>query len=381
MTVSDISIIGGGPRGLSVALYALSRNLTVELFDPKPLSSWHTQNIISNILMRSPVSFDLVNFLPELSQFSLAKYLGYAVDYTSMSQKDVELCDIEVDRNKFYSYLEHIFKYLLSQKNFKYYSKRITNISQNFIRSNRNEYAYRNLVLSSGNYLNRIKYPSWIDYNNLSKKIVSLNSIKHISNCKILVVGSGQGAAEAVQYLASYNEVSWVVKKLPLVTKYPVPDYKYWGVKSALSNYYSNYLKTWNSKLNYLSKIKKWQPSITPKIKSELDRLDYELIQINSNVDLLKVNSDYDFVICITGYQLNYSLIRKLFDSNFLPIKHSYIPNTLDITNNFKVRNLDKVYVTGNLALSYDGPRQGSLISSGITSKTIVEDIIKRENG
>ena len=55
---------------------------------------------------------------------------------------------------------------------------------------------------------------------------------------------------------------------------------------------------------------------------------------------------------------------------------NSYISNLPDISNHFKINTIKgNWYVSGILATGFDGSRQHSFISAGITAKEIIEDI------
>jgi thioredoxin reductase len=55
----NITIIGAGPRGLSIALYALYKNYNVTLIDSTPLHTWTSNYLISDLEMRSPLSYKI----------------------------------------------------------------------------------------------------------------------------------------------------------------------------------------------------------------------------------------------------------------------------------------------------------------------------------
>jgi hypothetical protein len=375
----EIHILGAGPRGLSVAILALSKGLSVTLIDKDPLSSWHQDNLISDIEMRSPASFDLVSFLPKYSQFSLTNYLGYDLQFSS--QKEVEECNIKVKRSQFYGYIEFIFNKLLEHPSFTFVSEEVKGISQEHIFTSKDIIGYQHLVLALGNKFNDIKIPLWIKNRDLKFKLKSASEVLNSSSevRDVLVVGSGQGAAEVAAYLQSHDyNVDWVVNKYPLINKYPLPTYKEWGMRSGLSNYYKKYLSNWNLKANYLKKIKGWQPSITPKIKEELDIYKPNRILVKSFSDLDKLKSNYDAVICLSGFYLNKEKLSNFGKVSTEIDLHPYFNNFVNISSNFKLKGkrLKGVYTTGILATGYDGPRQNSLISAGITADIIIEDVI-----
>lgn len=368
-----ITIIGAGPRGLSTALYALHKGHTVNLIDPDPLHTWNTNYIISNLQMRSPVTFDLVTYIEELQDFSLANFLNIPYTFTS-KQCIIEFNNIKVSRSHFSSYLQFILKKITSKINL--IKKKVIDVIENNVYLNDSTIIKSDAVVFCIGYTGKLNIPKWLNSTNLSKSIISLNTILSNKNIykdkKWLVIGSGQGAAEITEYLCNLNGyVNWVTNNPIKVYQYPAPDIKLWGKKSALGDYYRS-LNNSIDKVNYLKKVKKWQPSITPYIDHKLKQVNnkYKILHLNNYTDIL--NLEFDYIVLATG--LNPS-IASLPTSIKIPSNsfNTIFPN---ITQGFKlnVPNCDW-YVSGILATFYDGPRQHSLISSGLTAKEIINNI------
>jgi lysine/ornithine N-monooxygenase len=321
--------------------------------------------------MRSPLTFDLVTYLEELQEFSLNKYLEYNLPFTN-NQTAIESCDIKVNREDFCSYLEWVLQYLLDNK-VKLVKQTVTSVQGNTVNLANGKSIKGDAVVFCIGYKGKDNIPSWIKNTSLKDRVIKLNNIlqkpKDYFNKKWLVLGSGQGAAEQVNYFSSKltGEVTWVIKKEPKLNQYPAPNYKEWGTKSALGSYYKS-LTNYKDRLNYLNKVKQWQPSITSYIASKLKNTNFKKLIVKDYSEVINVEVDY------------ISLVAGLVPSlNSLPLEvntNAYIANFPDITNNFKLNYADaNWYVSGILATAYDGPRQHSLISAGITAKEIIKDI------
>jgi len=366
-----IAIVGAGPRGLSVTLYALYKGHKVTLIDPLPLHTWTSDYLIEDLEMRSPLTFDLVTYLEELQEFNLSKYLDYNLPFTN-SQAAIESCNIKVKRKDFCSYLEWVLSYLINKK-IKLIKQTVVSVEGNTVNLANGKFIKGDAVVFCTGYKGKDNIPNWIKNTNLKDKLVKLNTVlqkpEDYFNKKWLVLGSGQGAAEQVNYFSSdlKGEVTWVIKKEPKVNQYPAPNYREWGTKSALGSYYRS-LNTYKDRLDYLFKVKQWQPSITPYIAAKLKDTNFNKVIVRDYSEV--INAEIDYISLVTGLIPNSSSLPVEVNTN------SYIANFPDITDTFKVNYPNaNWYVSGILATAYDGPRQHSLISAGITAKEIIEDI------
>lgn len=364
-----ITVVGAGPRGLSVALYALHKQHKVTLIDPLPLHTWTSNYLIEDLEMRSPVTFDLVTFIEELQEFSLFRYLGYALSFSNI-QSTIEACDIKVTRKEFCDYLNWIYTYI--SKKAKIIKQTVVSVEGNNVKLSNGKLVKGEAIVFCTGYKGKENNPSWLSKTNFSNKRIRLtnvlNSPNDYINKKWLVIGSGQGAAEQVNYFSSLKgDVYWAVKKIPKVNQYPAPNYQLWGSKSALGDYYRR-LTNYKERLNYLAKVKQWQPSITPYISSKLQSANYKQIIVK---DYSEVNNlEVDYVSLASGVTPNINSLPMLVPSN------PYLANFPDITNHFKINYPNtNWYISGILATAFDGPRQHSLISAGLTAKEIIEDI------
>lgn len=365
----NITIVGAEPRGLSVALYALYKQHKVTLIDPLPLHTWTSDYLIEDLEMRSPVTFDLVTFIEELQEFSLSRYLGYNVLFTDI-QSTIEACNVKVTRKEFCDYLNWVYTYI--NKKAKIIKQTVVSVESNNVKLSNSKLVKGDVIVFCTGYKGKENNPSWLSKTNFSNKKIDLinilNSPNNYINKKWLVVGSGQGSAEQVNYFSSLKgTVYWVVKKTPKVNQYPAPNYQIWGSKSALGSYYRS-LTDYKNKLDYLAKVKQWQPSITPYISSKLQSANYKQLIVK---DYSEVNNlEVDHVSLASGVIPNINSLPMSVPNN------PYLANFPDISNHFRI-NFPSCnwYVSGILATAFDGPRQHSLISAGLTAKEIIEDI------
>lgn len=356
-----IVILGGGPRGLAVALQASLLNYDVTIIDNRFLSTWSFPNMISNIQMRSPISFDLTTLNSNLKTFSLSNYLGYNLNFENL--EEVESSNIFCNRAEFVNYLKYIISFLKASK-VKFILDNVTLITSNsIVTKSKKTLEFDYLIIATGKNTQTCKCPSFLKENHLN-----INSIYNTdwNKKEVYVVGDGQQSAEYINYLNSQNAlITWVIKKEPKVSQYPVPSFKDWGHQTAFGN---SYLNQTQHKLNYLENVKNWGPSITPYIYNKIKDIKLEKIVAPSNTK--NINTEADFILA-TGYEQDINILNFSFDYKKDPL-NSKLPN---IKKDFKLFSQPNIYFTGLLALYYDGPRQGSILSSANTAKTIMESI------
>lgn len=363
--MKNLVIIGSGPRGLAVALKAClyKDKFNIYVVDKEPTSTWKFPNMLSNMEMRSPITFDLTTFQEQLKEYSLAKFLNKEVK--DNTQIEVENNTNFCKREEFIEYLKYIIS-ILVKEGVKFIKREVKIIDNNFISTEIENIYYDYLVIATGKVSQEEKCPSFLK----EKSLISTNDLFDIDwKDKIIsVIGSGQQSAEVVEYLCSQKaSVFWVQKEKPIVNQYPVPSYKEWGIASALGPYYS---KTSLNRFEYLMKVKQWGPSITPYINNLLITHKYTNIINPSSTSDLHIS---DYFLLATGFTQDINLLNINFN-----IKKNINNNKLpDIVNAFQSSSHPNIYFTGTLAIQFDGPRQGSIISSGITAHTIILSILR----
>ncbi len=361
-------IYGAGPRGLSACLYLHSLGIKPTLIDPNPISSWSESNILSSVIMRSPSTFDLVTNLPNLQDFSLSNFLDLNVKYSD-KQKDIEADRNFISRKEFCSYLTHILNYLINQ-GCSLLQEEIISISKSSITTTLQTLEYDHLIIANGNAGATAKKPNWLHSSSLSTKIISQKEaiVNPPSGVRVAVVGSGQGASEFAYELSKNNNVTWIKTHQHLVYQYPGPGYDLIGYKSVLGNYYSNYVKLDSQRKAYKEYVSKYTPTITPHIAKLIESS--SITQVIPNIITRELIDSFDVVLSICGFQPDIKTLPLNFEASLF-----YSDPRFPYLRNFKMPNTS-IYFTGILASMYDGPRQNSIISSGLTSKTIAEDIL-----
>lgn len=362
--MKKIIVVGAGPRGIAVVLQALHRGLKVTLVDGKPLHTWNSPFLIADMEMRSPITFDLVSYVSELQPFSLAKFLGHSIAPRG-SQRVIEECSIKVHRSEFYAHLHDLWNYILPKVTF--VPEAVVSVTPTEVHTATQKLKADAIVLTTGSQ--RTKTPEWI--RNTSHPIYSLQQLLEINptQASIAVVGSGQGAAETVYHFADQgNTVYWLLKQTPEVNQYPAPSYLDWGYRSALGGHYRS-LTQWRDRLAYLGKVKAWQPTITPYIASKLETVKYTQITPTSSEDLQPI-FEADYIINSTGFNPDAAELPCSFE---VP-RNDYLPQFPELEPGFRIPATN-VHVSGIYAIGFDGPRQASLISAGLTAKEIVETI------
>jgi hypothetical protein len=369
--MNGIGIVGSGPRALSIAIYAQHLGKKVTLIDPQPLSAWKTPKILPDLEMRSPITFDLVTFLGEdFSAWRLDKFLG--TPYTYTSQQEAEACPCFLNRKEFLSYLEHVLGRLVS-RGASLITQGAIAVGRNWVRlADKSLLEFDAVVIANGS--NSIgKVPTWISKTQHYEKLISTEEVvnKQPQDSLYVVVGSGQAAGEYVSYIAQANRVFWLTNKDYRIDQYPSPTYKEWGPKSALGSYYREFHGDSSLQEQYLKGVKTWQPSITPSLHKELEERSDSIteIRVESVREVNQIMDDADQILICTGFKSSLKATPMLNAIQALPSD----PNFPLLLSGF--RSTSGLYFTGQLALRYDGPRQASVISAGLTAKEILEDI------
>jgi lysine/ornithine N-monooxygenase len=359
-----VLIVGAGPRGIAIAIEAKQKGYDCVFIDRDPMGSWG--DAAPNMVMRSPLSFDLVYpGAPTWAESSLMRYVHPGSTeplWGENLQKDLEYMGERCTRDVFIAYAKHC----LQELDMPIIRDRVLKVSKTGVHTAGGEYIEGDLVVVASGLSPITEVPDWVLP--VSHKLITAREV--IDGLPIgtyAVVGNGQSGAEYCELLARQgNKVYWLVNGVPRVTQYPAPTYIDWGMRSALSGYYRT-IPTAKMKQEYLSQIKVWQPSITPHISTLIQ-------QHGEGITVLDGPGTRE------GYSSWEALQRKvtgvLLCTGNKPAPVGYVeePNRLSgkITlDRFMASN--GVYHTGLLAIGYDGPRQASFISAGITAKEIID--------
>jgi hypothetical protein len=357
-------IIGAGPRGIAVAIEAKHRGYDCVLIDRDPMGSW--DYAAPNMVMRSPLSFDLV--YPGAATWDTSSLIRY-IQPSSVEplwgeclQRGLEYMPERCTRDVFIAYARHC----LQELDVPIIRDRVLKVSKTGVHTMGGGYIESDLVVVASGLSPITEVPAWVEP--VSHKLITAREvIERVPIGTYAVVGNGQSGAEYCELLARQgNKVYWLVNGVPKVTQYPAPTYIDWGMRSALSGYYRT-IPTQVMKQEYLMQIKAWQPSITPHISTLMQ-------QHGTAITVLDGPGTRE------GYSSWESLRRKvtgvLLCTGNKPSLVGYAeePNKLLgrlVLDRFMATN--GVYHTGLHAIGYDGPRQASFISAGITAKEIID--------
>ena len=365
----DLVILGAGPRGLSVAIQALKYKdrLNIYLIDPRPISTWEEPHMVPNMMMRSPITFDLVTFQKDLQEYSLSNFLRFNLPYYP-SQAQVELNEQFCSRKEFVDYLKFCLNKLI-EEGVTLINKPPSLITKDKVILPSTTINYHSLVIATGKYTEEIVVPNYLNKDSIyiCKDIYCSDWYKK----NVYIIGSGQFSAELVDYVTDNYRASikWVRTHNIKVEQYPVPSYKNWGKLTALGLHYKNNLSLETNRKSYLKKVKSWGPTITPHINKSLKDKKHKFKIINP--EEIKLSKDNVYILA-SGRKPN--LYKLPFDFRFTSglLKE----NTAKLNNNFSAVGHPNIYFTGLLALEAGGPCQGSIISSGNTSKTILDSVV-----
>lgn len=351
-----LTIIGAGPRGLAVAIQAVKLNFEVDLIDYYPIQSWDTNTSLIDFIMRSPSTFDLVTGISELQDWSLNRFLNL----------DENINDYFCLRSEFESYLKYVFNRLKRYKRFNFIQDKVLSLNKQenlLILEKNQEYKYEHLIVTIGN--DKEKDITWLDKSIFKTKIKDDSFLiqNEIKDKKILIIGSGQGAAELVLLLKKENDITWLLKKEYKINQYPIPSYKDWKNKTCFSNYYQTL--SLNEKYEYLKEVKKFTPTITPNVAFKVRRVNKI---ISNKIDLnLK---EFDYIFKKNGYENDFrnSFLKEL------PLDLFFI-NKIQLNSKFRCPSYS-IYISGALATHIGGPSQNSIFSAASTAKIILNDLI-----
>lgn len=363
---NNLIILGAGPRGIACAIQALKYKdlLNIYLIDNNPVSTWQFPNMVIDMEMRSPITFDLVTYQQDLQEYSLSNYLGYNTKPV-FTQKEIEANNIFCKRIEFVNYLKDCIK-RIKFEGVEVIKQKVISVSKEEIIFTTGRIKYKHLIIATGKETEAPVIPVYLANKNICfcEDLYTVDWTKY-TPC---VVGSGQFAAEMVDYLSdNYNKtIYWARNHNVKVEQYPVPSFKQWKNFSALSLHYYKNLGTLQTKLAYINKVKDWSPSITPHINNKLEKKNNQIKYIKSEDIKTKNNK---FLLAVGKRQ---DLYKLPFTFGF---KLSQLPNKIPSLNKNFASSTPNIYFTGLLAMHTGGPQQGSIISSGETARIILKSI------
>ena len=368
MNKKTLVILGSGPRGIATAIQALKYKdkFNIYLIDSEPLSTWEYPNMVVDMKMRSPISFDLVTYQKDLQEYSLTNYLKYKFK-PSFTQLGIEKNNIFCKRIEFLHYLQNCLQ-KIEQEGITIIKEQISSITKTQVKLKTRSINYNYLVIAVGRNAEEPVIPNYLRGNKIYF-VKDIYTKQWGPNDQLYIVGSGQLASEIAAYIVHTNKtINWAFNHDVKIEQYPVPSYKDWGKFSALSNYYYNSFNKIESKIDYLKRVKEWGPSITPYIFKKLNEKANNINIIQSKNII--VNKDFKYILAL-GRRPNLNNLPLDFN-----IASSNLPEQIPLLNSyFGSTTCPNIFFTGRLATHTGGPSQGSIISSGETARIILESI------
>lgn len=358
-----VVIVGAGPRGIAIAIEARYRGYECILIDRYPMGSW--RDAAPNMVMRSPLSFDLVYpGAPTWGTSSLISFVhpgSSEPNWGDCMQRGLEYMGERCTRDTFIAYANRC----LLELDVPVVKDRVLMVERNWVRTT-TDYIQADLVVVAAGLSPITLVPDWILP--VSHKLVTYREVVDgLPRGTYAVIGGGQSGAEYCELLARQgHKVYWLINETPKVTQYPAPSYRDWGIRSALSGYYRT-IPSPSLAQEYLGQIKAWQPSITPHIHTLMQQKGDAITTLQGPGTREGQGTWEILQRKVTGVLLCTGSKPPIVDYGEIPIRSG---GRL-VLNNFMASN--GVYHTGLTAIGYDGPRQASVISAGITAKEILD--------
>jgi predicted RND superfamily exporter protein len=148
-----------------------------------------------------------------------------------------------------------------------------------------------------------------------------------------------------------------------------------WKGNTALGKYYLT-LPNDSTKSAYIQAVKEWGPTILPSTFNSIKHKNINYISYSASSEIKRYIEDnkIEAIVVSIGSNADITKIPIYKSVDMSPI----ISNVPKLYKEFKMSN--GLYVTGTLAVDYGGPRQGSLVSTGDTSRAILNDIKENAN-
>ncbi|MGE3164140.1 MAG: NAD(P)-binding domain-containing protein [Planctomycetota bacterium] len=140
-----------------------------------------------------------------------------------------------------------------------------------------------------------------------------------LSQKRVLVVGSGQSAAEAIAHLLPHNEVTWVYRTAPIFWADPIhlpaPIFRLLLHASTCFRWLPSAPRRWLARLFTGSTI---TPDLEAAVFStQVDRIECDidglaLVDVGSEIQSRKLERSFDRVVACTGYRTSFANLRFL---------------------------------------------------------------------
>lgn len=365
---TDVLIIGAGPYGISLAYDLYKRNIHFQIIG-KPFSLWF-DHLVPGIQLRS--DWRASQLYSRDGHLDIDRYLR--MHYSP--QKVYSVKQGRVPSTLFQDYL----RWVLKELPFQVIDEKILELHQDgseFVAqtSSGGELRARRVVCATGIESHRY----------LPRELASLPAVVHgwntreygfLKNSRLLVVGGGQSAAEAIACLSDCNQITWVYRS-PLVffsepINLPKPLFDL-ALRLSACFYRLPRGASWLLGRRFL------ESTITPDLKSTVMRESILRLQIDvADLGLIpggpervysqRLNEAFDKVIACTGYHYALSTIRFLSPDLLRRIASR---NQVPALNRHYETSLKNLYMVGGIAEPTHGPAQRFMFGCRDATRTV----------
>lgn len=352
---TKILIIGAGPYGVAIGLELQRLNIPF-IVAGQPFSLWFNHTL-DNMAIRS--DWHSSEIFTHDRRFDVLQYIRqqYPDDWQQLTS---DRLPVGIFRN----YLRHV----LTQLPFEIHNELVENVEQTeqgFSSTLQSGATIESEAVIVATGIERHRYlPQSLAQLDSSKVLHGwhANSYSSWGGKKLLVVGAGQSAAEAVVLLKKRNRVTWVARQAPIYYSepldLPVPIFNFVLKVSPWFYYLPRTLKKIFGKKYVI-------PTITPDLRPELESP--EVTALVEDVDHMglemragkiyssSLNAYFDAVVAATGYRYNIDNLTFLDSGLRSQVQHR--EGTPDIDNQFRT-SVPNLFMVGGMAEPSYGPAQ-----------------------
>lgn len=372
---TNVLIIGAGYYGISTACYLAQKNISFIIIG-KPFTLWFN-HILGDAALRSEL-IETEMYVPG-SPYNLIKFIK-----KQYPGKAKEMLKKEISMKLFKEYLTWIKKELSFKINEnEAISIRETKEGFHTILANKEKVDSKAIVIATGMGVHRYIPKCLTGFH--SKKILhawDVNQYKSLKNKKILIIGTGQSAAEALNYLKKNNELIWVTRHAPTFYKDPI-KVPAWLFKLLI--HVSPYLYLTNKTLRKIIPKNSYRSTITPSLKKTLESPEIRKIYASvQDLHLKKKGNEFvsekyrleaEIIISATGYKYDLEKIAFLSPEIREGIKKKEMSKLVDKNFETAVKN---VFVIGGITEPVHGIAQRFLFGARHAARKVSSIIEKR---
>lgn len=366
---TKVLIIGAGPYGIALADYLDHHNVDFVICGV-PFELWFNHTLDSMSIRSDRLASQIFS---EKREYDLTQFI-----FNHYPRNAREIIKVRLDIHLFRKYLQSV----LNRIKFPIIHEKVDHLEeqQNGFKarlSDGRRIEATHVVLASG--IQNHRYMPEVFDRLESENIVHtyyVQQYSHWKNKKVLIVGTGQSAAEAVAHLADDNRIWWQQRKDPVFYSEPI------NLPKPIFNFFLNL----SSQFFYLpgsmkrSLGKKFvETTITPDMQLCLSHKNVQVIHGDVNKMGLKIAGDeiiaekngfvFDGIVSATGYRYQVRTIGYL--SKALIQKLDTIDGKIPHLNRVFQTSVKNLFMIGGITEPVFGPSQRFMIGNQFAAKTV----------